>query len=246
MIKRQCIDAYIFDCDGTLSAIEGITELARLNNCEKQVGRLTEAAMSHQGITPDLYTKRLNMVQPTKNQCKTVGQLYINRITPDIHEVIRALQSLNKQIYILSAGIESCVCILADFLSIPQEHVFAVKLNHDEKGNYRSYNHDSPMIQAQGKESIGKILTQKHDHLCAIGDGANDLPLQSVCTQFIGYGGAYYRSNIESSCQFYIKSSSMAPLLYLSLQENERQLLSTKHQLLYNKGKSIFFHADSV
>lgn len=234
------IEAYIFDCDGTLSSIEGITELARLNGCEDQVGALTEMAMSQQGITPELYAQRLELVKPTMTQCQHIGDLYIQSITPDIKSVIQALQSLNKSIYIISAGIQSSVCMLANFLDINQENVFAVELHYNDQGVYHSFRQDSPLVQPKGKEKIAKQLLEQHCSLCAIGDGANDLPLQSVCTQFIGYGGAFYRPKIRSACDHYISSSSMAPLLYLSLQQDEREHLSKDHQQLYDLGKAMY------
>ena len=36
------IEAISFDCDSTLSSIEGIDELAKFNSCESEVNQLTE------------------------------------------------------------------------------------------------------------------------------------------------------------------------------------------------------------
>lgn len=43
------VDAVISDCDGTLSTIEGIDELARMNDVYAEISQLTQAAMT-QGI----------------------------------------------------------------------------------------------------------------------------------------------------------------------------------------------------
>lgn len=46
------ISAIIFDCDSTLSSIEGIDELAETKNVQQEVSRLTELAMNKTGINP--------------------------------------------------------------------------------------------------------------------------------------------------------------------------------------------------
>src|SRR4051812_47754308 len=70
------IDAIIFDCDGTLSHIEGIDELAKENGVGEQGVKLTEEAMGRSGMSPELYEHRLNLVLPTAAQVDTLGQLY--------------------------------------------------------------------------------------------------------------------------------------------------------------------------
>ena len=45
MIQPPKFDAVCFDCDSTLSRIEGINELARRAGCEAEIASMTEAAM---------------------------------------------------------------------------------------------------------------------------------------------------------------------------------------------------------
>ena len=53
----------LFDCDSTLSTIEGIEELAAANRPE--IVALTEAAMRGEVPLETVYAKRLELVQPT-------------------------------------------------------------------------------------------------------------------------------------------------------------------------------------
>ncbi|TAK75879.1 MAG: phosphoserine phosphatase, partial [Gammaproteobacteria bacterium] len=53
------IPAIVFDCDGTLSMIEGIDELAKHNGVSEAVQALTAEAMEKTGLHPDLYRQRL-------------------------------------------------------------------------------------------------------------------------------------------------------------------------------------------
>ena len=107
------IDAIIFDCDGTLSKIEGIDELAICNDTSDIVQQLTQDAMGKSGMTIEIYDKRLKIVNPTHDSIIALGNAYIKHHTPNILEVIAALKMLGKPIYIVSAGIHEAVAIFA-------------------------------------------------------------------------------------------------------------------------------------
>ena len=214
-------DAFVFDCDGTLASIEGIVWLAKLNNCEEEIESLTEHAMSSGGINKALYEKRLNTIRPTKQQCIDVGKAYIQHLTKDIQIVIQALQKLNKSIYIASAGILDSVVYLANYLNIPSKNVCAVPLYFKDSGDYESFDHQHLMTKSDGKATFIQSLKEKHQHICAIGDGANDLSMMTQADLFVGFGGNFYRESIKNACENYIDTKSMRPLLSLTLSSEE-------------------------
>jgi phosphoserine phosphatase len=96
---QQPMDAIIFDCDGTLSSIEGIDELARQNGVAAPVAALTAIAMGRTGINPDLYQERLSLVKPHSEQVLALGREYYQEITPDARAVVQIFQRLEKAIY---------------------------------------------------------------------------------------------------------------------------------------------------
>ena len=132
-------DAIIFDCDGTLSSIEGIDELADYNNVGPEIRRITEAAMTDGKLTLAIYEERLNKVRPTKEQLDTLAEQYIKHITPDIQQTIEGLQAAGKAIYIVSAGLLPPVQALGHFLGVDSDNIFAVDIkNNDTKPILRS------------------------------------------------------------------------------------------------------------
>jgi phosphoserine phosphatase len=233
---QKPIDAVVFDCDGTLSLIEGIDELAKNNGVNEAVRILTEEAMGKTGINPDLYKARLELVRPTFRDTQVLGNLYWENITPDVFHVISILKRLSKTIYIVSAGIEPAVIIFGEKLGISSQHIFAVKIifDHDEK--YLSYDHSSPLIDRDGKRAIIANIKKWHSNILFIGDGLNDLPAIDLVTRFVGYGGSYYRENIAKHCEFYITTLSMSPLLPLALTANEVELLTPDEKKFYEMG----------
>jgi phosphoserine phosphatase len=230
------ISAVIFDCDGTLSSIEGIDELARQNDVYAQVQALTAAAMGSTGINPALYQQRLDLVRPTSAQVMALGEQYFAQQTPAAQQIIQILQRLNKTVYLMSAGLYPAVALFGRSLNIPAENIFAVNIFFDAQGNFTDYDQASPLVHNDGKRQIVMQLTNRHPTMAYIGDGLNDLSAYDVVTRFIGYGGTYYRANIADKCEYYIKSLSMAPLLPLILTATEQQTLTAEEQTLYQQG----------
>ncbi len=223
------LDAIVFDCDGTLSYIEGIDELAKLNGVDKPVTQLTAAAMGQSGINPQLYAERLNLVLPTSLQVDGLGDNYFQHKAPDLLAVLAVFAQLNKAMYIVSAGLYPAVARFAGLLNIPTKNVFAVDIYFDTAGKYRDFDHYSPLVTNEGKRAIALQLQQRHPRVAYIGDGLNDVAVKDVVTRFIGYGGAYYRENIQRMCEYYITTPSLLGLLSLCLTLDEMAQLGISH-----------------
>jgi phosphoserine phosphatase len=59
-------DVVCFDCDSTLSRIEGIDELARQHGLFDKVAALTDAAMNGELALEDVYASRLDLIRPNQ------------------------------------------------------------------------------------------------------------------------------------------------------------------------------------
>jgi phosphoserine phosphatase len=229
------VDAIIFDCDGTLSQIEGIDELARQNGVSAPVESLTAIAMGSSGINPDLYQKRMDLVRPNRTQVLALGNEYFQQQMPDALEVIALFHGLGKSIYLVSAGLLPAVKIFGELLQIPAANIFAVGIDFDAAGNYTGYDHQSPLTHAHGKREIVAEINKKHARTAYVGDGLNDLAVYDLVTRFVGMGGTYFRQNIADHCQFYINEKSLTPLLPLLLTRAEQNNSLTENSF-YQKG----------
>lgn len=230
------LDALIFDCDGTLCQIEGIDELAAINGVEAAVRQLTEIAMGTTGINPEMYRERLILTQPRAEQMSLIGKKYTEKLTEDVTDIISLYQRLQKKIFIVSAGLLPAVLPVAQQLKIPASHVYAVAIQFDRSGNFSGFDHHSVLIQKQGKCSVVNNILRHCPRAGYIGDGLNDCPVQPLVTRFVGYGGAYFRENIASLCNYYIAIPSMTPFLPLTLTATEYQTLTPGEKKLYQKG----------
>jgi phosphoserine phosphatase SerB len=195
-----------FDCDSTLSSIEGIDELARAKGSEvfDQVVALTNAAMNGEIPLNEVFPRRMEIIQPDQETCAKVAQLYIDHIVPDVKETLEALRNNGWTPIIISGGFEPLIRPFADFLGI--EHVEAVPLYFDENGNYAGYRNDFPTTYNGGKPEI--IRDWKNALLptvtVMVGDGISDLETQNEVDHFIGFGGVVVRDLVKNQAQHFV------------------------------------------
>src|ERR671924_404338 len=142
----------IFDCDSTLSAIEGIEELAVAHRTE--IVTLTEAAMRGQVPLEDVYARRLELVQPTRSQIAALGRRYIETLVPDAREVFAALRDATIEIRIISGGLRPAVLDVARALGVCDEVVDAVDICFAEDGRYAGFETTSPLARSGGKHQV--------------------------------------------------------------------------------------------
>ncbi len=225
-----------FDCDGTLSLIEGIDFLAEINEVGTNVRHITESCMADKGISSAIYEKRLNLIKPNQQQIEQLKHEYLQHIAPEARETIALLQRMNKKVHIVSAGIQTAILPLAEHLKIPCEHVHAVNLYFTQNGDYESFDRASPLITPFGKKIIIERINPLSIECVLIGDGANDLAAGSAVTRFIGYGGTHHHNKIMRQADYFLLKSSFSALLPLLLTETEANHLNKTDRFLYQKG----------
>lgn len=198
---------FFFDCDSTLSSIEGIDELARARGEEvfEAVVSLTNAAMNGEIPLDEVFPRRMEIIQPDRKSCDAVAKLYIETITPGARELIARLKSEGWTPIILSGGFAPLIQPLARELGI--EHVEAVPLQLREDGTYGGYGVDYPTTRGGGKNEIirewkAALLPES---VIMMGDGASDLETQPDVNLFVGYGGVVQRPKVKAGAGLWIE-----------------------------------------
>jgi phosphoserine phosphatase len=228
----------IFDCDSTLTAVEGIDELARLagnqNDLALSITSLTKRAMEGDIPLETVYGQRLVSVNPTKAQVTQIASLYRETAIPDARAVIEALQALGVVVFIVSGGLIEPVREFGAWLGVPRERIYAVEMEYDQlAGQWWRYWEEpdvqnpsanylaveaSPLTGTLGKNRvIASIRAENPGRALLVGDGLSDLEASSEVDLFIGFGGAVYRPRIASEAPIYIHTPSLAPVLPLAL-----------------------------
>lgn len=206
----------LVDCDSTLSELEGIDELARLRGDEvfAQVEEATRLAMDGSIPIDSVFSRRLELIRPTKQDCEKIGQDYIARAMPGVKDALDEARADGWTVVIVSGGFVQCIEPLAKWLQI--ERIEAVPLHFDESGNYAGYGTDYPTTRNGGKVEVADSLRQEWspDLMVMIGDGVSDLETKGAVDHFIGFGGVAVRQKVKESADSFILSwSELAPIL---------------------------------
>jgi len=226
----------IFDCDSTLSTIEGIDELARMTGQESDVAILTKRAMEGDVPLESVYGHRLVTVNPTQEQVRAIANEYRETVIPDAPDVIAALQALGTEIFIVSGGLIEPVRDFGVWLGVPRENIFAVGMEYDQlvgqwwrywalpggdnpRANYLAIE-PNPLTGTMGKNQIiSRIRAMRPGRVLMVGDGLSDLEAAVDVDLFVGFGGAVFRKRIAEESPIYIHTLTLAPLLPLTLSQ---------------------------
>ncbi|MCA0457338.1 MAG: HAD-IB family phosphatase [Chloroflexi bacterium] len=248
-------DLIFFDCDSTLSSIEGIDELARFKGKEWRVGVLTDKAMNGDLDLSEVYGKRLQAIRPTRGELKAIEERYWETLVPDAQAVINALKALGKQVFIVSGGLAEPVRGFGKRLGVGPENIRAVELEYNElsgdwwqyhqpqtqhRQTYLDYN-EGPLTVSSGKPAIIQSLAAgKHGRRLMVGDGASDLATRPVVDLFVGFGGVVKRDKVVNGSDVFVSVNSLAPILPLAAgPAGYARLLNTPYKELFNKGLSL-------
>ncbi len=253
--RWSSFDLIFFDCDSTLSSIEGIDELARFKGKEWRVGVLTQKAMDGDLDLAEVYGKRLQAIRPTRGQLQAIEERYWETLVPDAREVIAALHYLGKQVFIISGGLAEPVRGFGARLGVPPEKIRAVELEYNQlsgdwwryyepqtqtKQTYLDYN-EGPLTVSSGKPAIVRELAAgKHGRKLMVGDGASDLATRSVVDLFVGFGGVVARQKVKDGADAFVSVNSLAPILPLAVGPAAyARLIGTAHQAVFQRGLEL-------
>ena len=206
-------DVICFDCDSTLSRVEGIDELARRNGLFKEVAALTDAAMNGELALEEVYGRRLDMIKPDQAAMDWLADLYIAEMVEGVGETVKTLLDNGKQIHIISGGLRQAILPLAALLGIAEEHVHAVDVLFDDKGVYQDFARQSPLAVSGGKARICRRLRMHHSSLVMIGDGKTDLEAKQAGAYMIGFGGVVNRPLVRQQADVFVADASLTAIL---------------------------------
>jgi phosphoserine phosphatase len=219
--------AVYFDCDSTLSAIEGVDEL--LDGVDPvlraEIRQLTEQAMDGTRPLAEVYEQRLCLLAPRRAQLDRVGELYVERMVPHAREVVRALQSLGKHVGIVSGGLLVPVLHLAGHLGIAPANVHAVPLSFTADGRYVDFDRSSPLWRNGGKIVVLAALPPEHRPVAFVGDGITDLETKDHVDRFVGFGGVAARPVVRAGAEHFVTTPSLAGVLPFVLTAAEQERL---------------------
>lgn len=235
----------VFDCDSTLSRIEGIEELA--GERAQEIREWTDRAMNGEVPLEEVYGARLELLRPTAADVARIGARYVEELCPGVRELVLALRFLGKRVAIVSGGLLPPVRHLARDLGIPETEVDAVAVVHAPDGSYVGFDRDSPLARAGGKRIVLEELSGGADAappVALVGDGATDLEAAPACARFIAFGGVERREAVFAAADATCDTPDFAGLLHLLCSESECATLERheEHARLVARARTLTRH----
>jgi phosphoserine phosphatase len=206
-----------FDCDSTLSYIEGIDELAARAGREAEIAPLTTAAMD--GLLPieDIYARRLEILRPDRAALDWLGQRYIETQVEGARAAVTTLQKAGREVFVVSGGLKQPIVTLAAELGIAPECVYAVGVILDENGSYQGFDHTSPLTRSDGKARVAAELAAKYGPVALVGEGVTDVAARSGGAFVVGFGGVVRRDAVVAGADIFVEGPSLLDVSKLIL-----------------------------
>jgi phosphoserine phosphatase len=210
---RRRFDIVCFDCDSTLSRIEGIDELALRAGIEQDVAPLTGAAMAGTIPLDAVYAERLSMIRPDRGSIDWLARRYVEEMVPGARETIAALIRAGTSVHIVSGGLRPALDPLACELAVPASNVHAVDVFFADDGTYRDFDRESPLSRPDGKAVVCRSLAERRALIALVGDGATDLAAQACGVFVVGFGGVNRRDALIKGADIFIDSPDLTAVL---------------------------------
>ena len=211
--QERRFDIVCFDCDSTLSRIEGIDELARRAGVEDEVAPLTAAAMAGMLPLDAVYAERLAIVRPDRASIEWLGTRYVEEIVPGARETIAALTRAGTSVHIVSGGLRPAVVLLARALKLPPLQVHAVDVFFDDDGTYRDFDRLSPLSRPDGKAVMCRSLAERRASIALVGDGTTDLAARASGVFVVGFGGVARHDAMVRGADVFIAGPDLTAVL---------------------------------
>jgi phosphoserine phosphatase len=206
-------DVICFDCDSTLSKIEGIDELAKRAGVGAEMSRLTDLAMNGELPLEAVYSRRLATIRPDRAGIGWLADLYIAEAVTGVQEVFKTLLSQHKNVHIISGGLRQAILPLARFLGLPENHVHAVDIYFNSDDSYQGYDENSPLARSGGKGELCRQLLKGKQALVMIGDGQTDMEAKQAGVTVIGFGGVCDRPIVREMADKHSKDGDLRAIL---------------------------------
>lgn len=205
----------VFDCDSTLSSIEGIDELGRARGADvfARVEAMTNDAMNGKLAVEAVFGERLRIIRPRAADVAAVGAQYIDTIEPTAVATLAALRAAGWTPIILSGGFRNAIRPLADHLGV--ERVEAVDLFFDAAGDYAGYDERYPTTRSGGKPEVIRSLKAELNpaRVVMVGDGVSDLETKPEVDLFIGFGRYVTREKVRAGAAKFVTALEQIPAL---------------------------------
>ncbi len=171
----------IIDFDSTFIIDETLDFMAKnlSSDAQIQIQIITDKAMNGELDFKSALIERVLKLKIHKNEIFSIVEDLKKRISPSFILNKKYINSISKNIFILSGGFKEIIVPIVHDYGIKESHVYANEFIFDNYGMISGVNEELEMSQSDGKNRILDILDMSYGAY-VIGDGMTDLKMKKV------------------------------------------------------------------
>jgi phosphoserine phosphatase len=199
----------LFDLDSTLTTVETVDVWATEKGILDELAHVTHKGISKGVSLNEIFTKRLALLAPRKQDRSHLRRIALQHINPDAVACIKTLSTYEHvEIGILSLHFQDVVDDVCEFLGVNHTLSFGITITHHEDGTYKSHDESSVLMQNDGKGLWIRQLKKRYPdaHIIHVGDNMTDQVTQPYADMFIGYGGVITRPEVVKNSKYFVHS----------------------------------------
>lgn len=173
---------------------------------QREVSKITTMAMNGEITFEEALKSRLEMVNVNVSDVVWLGRKYIDNVSLGAKDLVDYLKTRGVNVFIVSGGLRPAVEILADYLGIERNNVYAICL-----GKLREKlipERDCLMRREDGKKQVLRQL-KKIGKTAMVGDGMTDYNAGQFADLFIGFGGIVKRERVKKLAKIFVEEENL-------------------------------------
>lgn len=194
-----------FDFDGTLVDSEMTVLLGEQQSVASEMAEITERAMNGELAYADSLRERVSLLADLSEReaQRAFDQVYLREGAADL---ISALREEGIHVAILTGGFERGVRTALDHEDVTVDTIIANRLSVSESDGSLTGSVEGPLIEETKDDALVDLIQWLDIDLadvCAVGDGANDLPMLESVGLAIGFDP---KPAVEPACDLTVVS----------------------------------------
>ena len=226
-----------FDCDSTLTTIEGIDWLAERAGAGVEVEALTRRAMDGDVPLESVFAERLAIVRPRPDDLAALARAYALHAVEDARETLAALATAGIEPWIVSGGLLEAVEPFATWLGIDPGRVLAVPIRWSDPDPWAAAAAHT-LASTGGKRQALARLAEDAD-ITLVGDGASDAAARTAVDRLIGFGGVVRHERMREAADLWIDAPTLSPVVPFLVGRHPGSLAGTIHEEVWKKGAAL-------
>lgn len=205
----------VSDMDSTMITVECIDELADYAGIKPEIAAITERAMAGELDFAAALKARVALLRGLpESVIKTCLEERV-RPMPGAETLVRTMAAWGAHTVLVSGGFTSFTGPVAKLIGLAEVHANILEIADGILTGALV----GDIVDASRKRAVLLAAVEKNgidpDHILAVGDGANDLPMIAAAVEGDGLGVGYHpRPQLAAAANFSVRYNDLTALLY--------------------------------